>query len=142
MAEDLIQERSQGENLDEEKEILELRRAISDELPMHNGMPIPPHMKIPGQDGYRTPTVEDYELHLRKRSHNPRHISLDDEGEAGHASQPRPGLSPVLILEKLNWKGRIRHFTWSWFTLTMSTGGIANVLFNGNSMFWGNRNSD
>jgi hypothetical protein len=26
-------------------------------------------------------------------------------------------------------KERIRHFTWSWFTMTMATGGIANVLY-------------
>ncbi|OJJ46352.1 hypothetical protein ASPZODRAFT_132430 [Penicilliopsis zonata CBS 506.65] len=27
------------------------------------------------------------------------------------------------------WKERIRHFTWAFFTLTMATGGIANVLY-------------
>lgn len=29
----------------------------------------------------------------------------------------------------LSWRQRIRHFTWTWFTLTMATGGIANVLY-------------
>ncbi|CAK1360111.1 unnamed protein product [Cercospora beticola] len=29
----------------------------------------------------------------------------------------------------LHFKQRIRHFTWGWFTMTMATGGIANVLY-------------
>lgn len=33
---------------------------------------------------------------------------------------------------QLTWKQRIRHFTWTWFTMTMATGGIANVLYTGN----------
>jgi hypothetical protein len=31
----------------------------------------------------------------------------------------------------LSWRKRIRHFTWAFFTLSMSTGGIANALYNG-----------
>jgi hypothetical protein len=31
----------------------------------------------------------------------------------------------------LHFKERIRHFTWTWFTMTMATGGVANVLYSG-----------
>jgi hypothetical protein len=30
---------------------------------------------------------------------------------------------------RLRFKQRMRHFTWTWFTMTMATGGIANVLY-------------
>jgi hypothetical protein len=30
---------------------------------------------------------------------------------------------------KLSFRERIRHFTWTWFCMTMATGGIANVLY-------------
>jgi hypothetical protein len=33
--------------------------------------------------------------------------------------------------QKLCMRERIRHFTWTWFTMTMATGGIANVLYSG-----------
>lgn len=32
---------------------------------------------------------------------------------------------------KLSIRERIKHFTWTWFTMTMATGGIANVLYQG-----------
>lgn len=32
-------------------------------------------------------------------------------------------------VHRLAIKERIRHFTWTWFTMTMATGGIANVLY-------------
>jgi len=32
------------------------------------------------------------------------------------------------------WKKRIRHFTWTFFTITMATGGIANVLHTGSDL--------
>ena len=33
--------------------------------------------------------------------------------------------------ERLHWRERIRHYTWTFFTVTMATGGVANVLFTG-----------
>ena len=35
------------------------------------------------------------------------------------------------LLEKLQWRERIRHYTWTFFTMTMATGGIANVIYAG-----------
>jgi hypothetical protein len=35
---------------------------------------------------------------------------------------------------RLSWRERVRHFTWTWFCMTMATGGIANVLYTGSSM--------
>jgi hypothetical protein len=37
----------------------------------------------------------------------------------------------VSLDTRLRLKERIRHFTWTWFTMTMATGGIANVLHTG-----------
>ncbi|KAH8698732.1 voltage-dependent anion channel [Talaromyces proteolyticus] len=33
--------------------------------------------------------------------------------------------------ESSRWKDRLKYFTWSFFTLTMATGGISNLLYNG-----------
>jgi len=35
--------------------------------------------------------------------------------------------------KSMKFRERIRHFTWTWFTMTMATGGIANVLYTGTS---------
>lgn len=120
--------------------------------------PLPRHMKTPGEEGYRTPTVEDAE----------RDLSTDDDGNpawppAGltlrHAhtsaldslrahsvrkshgmvtkehnnssSKPNDDAETDSSSLNLSWKERIRHFTWAYFTLTMATGGIANVLYAG-----------
>ncbi|TLS31133.1 hypothetical protein PpBr36_02191 [Pyricularia pennisetigena] len=45
-----------------------------------------------------------------------------DDQHHGHANgdEPRP---------KLGWKARMHHFTWAWFTLPMSTGGLSLLIF-------------
>lgn len=32
------------------------------------------------------------------------------------------------MLQRLPWKYRLKHFTWSWFTCVMACGGISNVI--------------
>lgn len=39
-----------------------------------------------------------------------------------------PEKSPPNPLGAVSWRERLHHFTWAWFTLTMSTGGIALLL--------------
>ena len=111
----------------------------------------------PGNDGYRTPTIEDPEhpAHTARNSWHqtsflraaPRtfHSSqyglgvsssrtsavqeanlqvLDEQSdESGYNPDPKPMV--------LSWSKRMKHVTWAYFTLTMATGGIANVLSRG-----------
>ena len=120
---------------------------VKDETNNYHGMHIPKHIRSPGQDGYRTPTIEDYavqnggpttpsgaqtpngvatsnghstpnSMHLRQ-PHARHHLNLSSSSLAHN------------ILDKLHWRERIRHYTWTFFTMTMATGGIANVLHTG-----------
>jgi hypothetical protein len=94
-----------------------------------------------GQDGWRTPMIEDPEHHAYHfegtRSEG---FSFDRRGmstttkrrEDGSDANKKPDRdvddgSP----KNLTWPQRMQHVTWAWFTLTMATGGIANVLHNG-----------
>lgn len=108
-----------------------------DDLPVHRGIPLPNYMVPPGQDGYRTPTVEDYQQHVREAQLRPRRPGLSNRGSRlriptagvlGNVSSVSLGQS---ILERLEWRERIRHYTWTFFTMTMATGGVANVLYSG-----------
>ena len=106
-------------------------------------LPVPKHMLSPGQDGYRTPTIEDYELHDCGPTPLYRDSGLANNNLHFHMPQQSPesadrhtlhlsnGHIAHAILEKLHWRERIRHYTWTFFTLTMATGGIANVLYEG-----------
>ena len=93
----------------------------------------------PGQIGYRTPTVEDLESAdaememkgTREKKHAKR---ADPQNIFKHTSIASPEDTNAQILNsmsRLEWRERIRHFTWTWFTMTMATGGVANVLFTG-----------
>lgn len=115
------------------------------DLSVHRGFPFPNHMVLPEQDGYRTPTIEDYEQH-NSSSTRARHrhagsstdnhfhlpITLPPSAMFTKRNISLSNLNPApRILEKLEWRERIRHFTWTFFTMTMATGGIANVIHSG-----------
>lgn len=108
-----------------------------EDLPVRSGIPLPNHMVPPGQDGYRTPTVEDYQRHVREAQLRPRGPGLSNR--SSRLRVPMAGMFSNLssvslgqnILERLEWRERIRHYTWTFFTMTMATGGIANVLYSG-----------
>ncbi|KAK2841588.1 hypothetical protein FQN49_006108 [Arthroderma sp. PD_2] len=116
---------------------------------------IPRYLRRPGDEGYRTPTIEDTEKNasasvlpfifpsqpptprcptppvlsqFRQRPplpHNPPKVNGDGNGTG--TVTPVQGVDGQLAL--LTWKERIRHLTWSFFTLTMATGGLANVIY-------------
>ncbi|MCJ1339175.1 hypothetical protein MMC09_004464 [Bachmanniomyces sp. S44760] len=101
-------------------------------------LPTPRYMLAPGADGYRTPTIEDIEQHSSSTNHD----DLLPGSSLSHAFSALTSRLPVkgnlaersklglrLEVEHIHWKRRIRHFTWSYFTLTMATGGIANCLW-------------
>ncbi|KIW08023.1 uncharacterized protein PV09_00968 [Verruconis gallopava] len=83
---------------------------------------------------------------LRPRNWRPKHARFEDNGDSpdqrngngngssnekqhqGNEDEFRAELEAYLPA-KLSFKERMRHFTWTWFTMTMATGGIANVLY-------------
>lgn len=90
-------------------------------------------MRVPQGHKSRPPSIEDAERGISLYAHDtvggashnpacPRKGTSEKKGSQG-AHEPSPG--------RLSWRSRIRHFTWAHFTLTMATGGIANVLDNG-----------
>ena len=105
-----------------------------------HGLPIPHHMLSPLEEGYRTPTGEDYEHHFRVHNHmggqinGPTHLFPISPSRFYIRSQSavsRLSFAAEKLDEKIAWRQRIRHFTWNFFSLTMATGGIASVLHNG-----------
>ncbi|KAJ5373812.1 hypothetical protein N7517_005818 [Penicillium concentricum] len=116
---------------------------------------LPRHMRIPGEDGYRTPTIEDAERALSilgaveetpgvreahssaleaalQRASSRATVKTNPEKKAS-VYQEHNGLGLFglkrTVSGELSWKKRIRHVTWAYFTLTMATGGLANVLY-------------
>ncbi|CAL5869375.1 uncharacterized protein PFLUO_LOCUS3604 [Penicillium psychrofluorescens] len=116
------------------------------------------HKRTRGEDGYRTPTIEDAEraLYLVDQEDSPgsrvrdvhttalvaalQQVPSRATAESNRRCKELPG-GPAYDGESLSrrrtdasatslsWKKRIRHVTWAYFTLTMATGGLANVLY-------------
>jgi hypothetical protein len=114
---------------------------------------LPHHLRKPGEDGYRTPMIEDPEHPAHHGIDTSAFTSTDCDGSdhpmhsgsqiqcayhhfghnphychRRHHSEGLPFEPPT----KLNWKQRIKHVTWAYFTVTMATGGIANVISTSN----------
>ncbi|KAI8937211.1 hypothetical protein NX059_006419 [Plenodomus lindquistii] len=65
--------------------------------------------------------------HINTTSHpstSDEESTINDDTNSTH-----PPTTTTTRRKTLSFKQRIRHFTWTWFTLTMATGGIANVLY-------------
>lgn len=112
---------------------------------------VPRHFLSPGEEGYRTPTIEDFEQNDGNEKRASSALALD----GAHGAPPLPtdihqelyrvatSREPVRRLEKhkpkpntthgLNWRYRVKHFTWAYFALSMATGGLCNVLWTGES---------
>ena len=118
--------------------------------PPDSRKPLPRYLRRPGDDGYRTPTIEDIEKDARQRpafpfEENANGSYMPDSGSvalspttevnAPAEKQPQQPSAPPERSEQpttsLSWKQRLQHLTWAYFTLTMATGGIANVLYTG-----------
>ena len=96
---------------------------------------------MPVPDGWRTPTIED----SSHRANNSRVVDYPFPHDQVHRQRvtPSEGVEVVDKVEdpddekpkNLSWSQRMKHVSWAWFTLTMATGGIANVLHTGNVPF-------
>ncbi|EAS29798.3 C4-dicarboxylate transporter/malic acid transporter [Coccidioides immitis RS] len=136
---------------------------------MQSSCQLPRHLRRPGDDGYRTPTIEDVEedsasavalppesfdteltpvptvMSRYRRSYvsqaDGHHLTGDERRPSvPGADHSVTGASLALVDSfptKLSWKERMRHFTWAYFTLTMATGGLANVLYKVPYRFYG-----
>lgn len=128
-------------------------------------MEVPRHLRRPGEDGYRTPTIEDTQRRLEQSQyfcddgiqlhrissvaevHATALETLNELSQRQTSSRGGTGersLSNYAGIdhagpvkgeaeeehENLSIKQRLRHVTWAFFTLTMATGGMANVLYN------------
>lgn len=123
---------------------------------MSSSSTVPRHMRSPGDDGYRTPTIEDAQLNfpvlrvsdsrgsqgiqssaveqLHNLSQRATDRGLESEQKDCGDCLDHNSLHRTLTgysAKSLSWKKRIRHVTWAYFTSTMATGGLANVLYEG-----------
>ncbi|KAK7887697.1 hypothetical protein LTR67_009600 [Exophiala xenobiotica] len=91
------------------------------------------------QEGWRTPTMEDPEQPVKlsrslERIFQPEYATQRSNGSQRHSDDRRhdeysnEDEDEAEKPKHLSWKQRMQHVTWAWFTLTMATGGIANVV--------------
>lgn len=87
---------------------------LQDGLPIRRGIPMPRHMVSQGEEGYRTPTVEDYERHHRASTQDDTQMDGTSSGGSHvHLAPQSPGFfDRHRFLEQLDWNERIRHYTW------------------------------
>lgn len=107
----------------------------------------------PGNEGWRTPMIEDDDHPLNMwRSQHSSGTAFESSSQSHSQEEivnqqtatPQPQGAPVSSRdlrhklthhtqhsthpEHLPWKERLRHTSWAWFTMSMATGGLANVL--------------
>ena len=109
---------------------------------------LPRHLRQPGEDGYRTPVIEDPEHPAHHRHRNVQsarssssqalnplgngllEMSSGNRGQALQSEKNHPSHEgdrcylPEGFPKNLSWRQRLKHTTWAYFTLTMATGGI------------------
>lgn len=95
------------------------------------------HRLRPGQDGYLTPTIEDFDHPANARNRKTQgpgplstqknaaeYTSAHEKRESLQQHQTNQSSQHNSSIGKLGWKRRIKHITWAYFTLTMATGGM------------------
>lgn len=75
--------------------------------------------------GFRPPIGRRLRFAAHDAGHD--HGGSTEQDKRGQSDDFREQLEHQLPA-RLSFKQRMRHFTWTWFTMTMATGGIANVL--------------
>ena len=106
------------------------------------GLAISTNASYPGWDEDQTAAIEDYQVanvqsavrNQGGQSNNSSQIQIPGTLNAVFAHHSASASAVSLgerLLERLQWKERIRHYTWTYFTMTMATGGVANVIYTG-----------
>lgn len=100
-----------------------------DDCPFHTDR-TPPSSR----EGFHTPVWDDEERHTQYVQIRRCNSGLCSRLSTQRSQQPdEPANLPngnALPIEVV-WKERVRHYTWTFFTMTMATGGMANVLYTG-----------